>query len=110
MSEALNEHPDQQEGLDKSSTLLDSLVYNVTNHPDHVLLRWVGDSNCEVTQSLTYEILWQQSDKVARLLTSKGVVKGDRVMIAYPFGLEFLTGVSFPLFSRYTTNSSVSHP
>jgi long-subunit acyl-CoA synthetase (AMP-forming) len=76
-----------------SSTLIHVLKHNVSSYPDHVLLRWVNDK-CEVTDSLTYKQLWHRSAATAELLLKNRVKKGERVMIAYPFGLEFLVGVS----------------
>ena len=56
------------------------------------LFRWV-DKKGNVANTLTYKQLWEQSCAVAQLLQTKGIKKGGRVMVAYPFGLEFLAGM-----------------
>lgn len=73
-------------------TLVHALRHNAKHCPNHVLIQWVN-SQCKVESSLTYQELWQQSATVATLLLKNGVKSGDRVMIAYPFGLEFLSGL-----------------
>jgi acyl-CoA synthetase (AMP-forming)/AMP-acid ligase II len=68
-----------------------ALKHNAEHHPDH-LFRWVN-ADCEVSDTLSYHRLWEQAGLVARLLERNEVQKGDRVMIAYPFGFEFLSGL-----------------
>lgn len=77
-------------GLHK--TLVHALQHNATHNPDHVWIEWVN-SQCEVESSITYQELWHQSGLVAALLRKNDVKRGHRVMIAYPFGLEFLSGL-----------------
>lgn len=73
-------------------TIVQALEGNAKHHPAHVLIEWVNNK-CEVESGITYAKLWQQSGPVASLLQQNGVKRGDRVMIAYPFGLEFLSGI-----------------
>lgn len=75
-----------------SETILSVLSCHVNERPDHELFLWV-DEKANVTNSLSYKELWHNSCAVAQLLETKDVKKGDRVMIAYPFGLEFLAGL-----------------
>lgn len=75
-----------------SETILSVLARHVDERADHRLFRWV-DKKANVTNSLSYKELWDKSRAVAQLLEAKDVKKGDRVMIAYPFGLEFLAGL-----------------
>ncbi len=67
----------------------------LTNHylnlPDKEPLKWLDDKG-RIKDSLSYRDIWQQSGAVADKLISKGIQPGDRVMIVYPFGLEFITG------------------
>ena len=73
-------------------TILSVLARHVAKKPDHQLFRWV-DKKGNVSGTLTYKQLWEQSCAVAQLLQTEGIKKGGRVMIAYPFGLEFLAGM-----------------
>jgi acyl-CoA synthetase (AMP-forming)/AMP-acid ligase II len=79
-------------GAIKHKTLIDALQYNAVATPDKVFLRWVN-SKCEVVDSLTYQQLLDRALAVATLLLSRGVKKGDRVMISYPFGLDVVAGI-----------------
>ena len=73
-------------------TFLSTLKEHYKNKPNHNVLSWV-DSKCKVVHRMTYREVWEQSGAVADMLENKGFTKGDRVMIAYPFGLEFLAGM-----------------
>lgn len=73
-------------------TIVSVLARRVKEKSDHQVFRWV-DKKGNVSNSLSYKELWDNSVAVAHLLESKDVQKGDRVMIAYPFGLEFLAGL-----------------
>ena len=73
-------------------TLVDALMNNAKKHPKHVLLRWVNPQ-CEVDETISYEQLWERSGQVAAFLIKNGITQGDRVMIAYPFRLDFLSGL-----------------
>ena len=73
-------------------SILHALQDKLIHSPNDILTRWV-DQNCQVTQSLTCHQLCQRSATVEQLLKDKNIQKGDRVMIAYPFGLEFLSGL-----------------
>lgn len=73
-------------------TIVHALHHHAQTRPDHALLEWVNDQN-QVVDRLNFLQLWHRANTVAGLLESKGVQKGDRVMIAYPPGLEFLAGM-----------------
>lgn len=76
-----------------SATILSVVARRVNEKPEHQLFRWVNKQG-NVSDSLTYKQLWDKSCAVAQLLQAKkGVQKGDRVMIVYPFGLDFLSGL-----------------
>lgn len=87
-----SQQPDPTDELSDNHTLVHALKRNATQSADHVLITWVN-SQCEVESGITYQQLWNQSGLVARLLLENDVKRGDRVMIAYPFGLEFLSGL-----------------
>mmetsp|Transcript_33808 Transcript_33808/g.51862 ORF Transcript_33808/g.51862 Transcript_33808/m.51862 type:complete len:289 (+) Transcript_33808:42-908(+) len=68
-------------------------LYRVkTEHPNHVLFRWL-DKNGKETRTISSKQLWEKSQAVASALKKKNIHKGDRVMIVYPVGLDFLRGV-----------------
>lgn len=75
-----------------ATTLVHALLNNAKKHPKHVLLQWVNPQ-CEVDETITYEQLWERSGQVAAFLLENGIAQGDRVMIAYPFRLDFLSGL-----------------
>jgi acyl-CoA synthetase (AMP-forming)/AMP-acid ligase II len=71
---------------------LGQLRKNVERMPDRVVFTWLGERG-QVAKTLTFGQLWESSGRVADLLVQKkGLQPGDRVMIVYPFGLEFLEG------------------
>ncbi|CAB9502592.1 non-ribosomal peptide synthetase [Seminavis robusta] len=74
------------------STILQALSHRATETPDRVVFIWV-DTVCEEQDKMTFKQLEGQSNAVAVRLLKLGCQKGDRVMIAYPFGLEFLAGM-----------------
>jgi acyl-CoA synthetase (AMP-forming)/AMP-acid ligase II len=73
-------------------TIVSILARHTALRPKHVIFRWV-DKKAQVTSTLTYQELWGKSLAVRTMLLSKGIRRGDRVMISYPFGLEFLAGL-----------------
>ncbi|CAB9504318.1 D-alanine--D-alanyl carrier protein ligase [Seminavis robusta] len=75
-----------------SPTILDALNHHASETPNKVVFAWV-DIKCEEQDKMTFKQLEDQSNTVAARLIKLGCQKGDRVMIAYPFGLEFLAGM-----------------
>ncbi|CAB9507546.1 D-alanine--D-alanyl carrier protein ligase [Seminavis robusta] len=74
------------------STLTDVITYYVKENPNHPVHTWLNGDGKEVNQ-VTYKQLDEASTAVAVMLLKKGCKKGDRVMIAYPFGLEFFAAL-----------------
>ncbi|CAB9497124.1 D-alanine--D-alanyl carrier protein ligase [Seminavis robusta] len=74
------------------STILEALSHHATQTPDKVVFTWVN-SKCVEQNKMTFKQLVDQSNAVAAHLLKLGCQKGDRVMVAYPFGLEFLAGM-----------------
>ncbi|CAB9524433.1 D-alanine--D-alanyl carrier protein ligase (Partial), partial [Seminavis robusta] len=74
------------------STILEALNHHAMEIPDMVVFTWV-DINCEEQNKMTFKELEDKSNAVAARLLKLGCKKGDRVMVAYPFGLEFLAGM-----------------
>ena len=69
------------------------LERNASRCPDQVVLTWL-DRTGSVTDSLTFSTVWQRAGAVADLLVGTHELRpGDRAMIVYPFGLEFLAGL-----------------
>ncbi|CAB9497127.1 D-alanine--D-alanyl carrier protein ligase [Seminavis robusta] len=75
-----------------SSTILEALNHHATQTPDKVVFTWV-DIRCKEQRRMTFKQLEDESNTVAHRLLKLGRKKGDRVMVAYPFGLEFLAGM-----------------
>ncbi|CAB9508018.1 D-alanine--D-alanyl carrier protein ligase [Seminavis robusta] len=74
------------------STILEALNYHALESPEKIVFTWV-DIKCKEQNKITFKQLEDQSNAVAARLLKLGCKKGDRVMIAYPFGLEFLAGM-----------------
>ncbi|CAB9525947.1 D-alanine--D-alanyl carrier protein ligase [Seminavis robusta] len=74
------------------STILEALYHHAAETPDKIVFTWVN-IKCEEQNKMTFKELEDQSNAVAARLIKLGCKKGDRVMVAYPFGLEFLTGM-----------------
>ncbi|CAB9515555.1 D-alanine--D-alanyl carrier protein ligase [Seminavis robusta] len=75
-----------------STTILEALDHHASETPNKLVFTWV-DNKCEEQSKMTFKQLEDQSNAVAARLLKLGCKKGDRVMIAYPFGLEFLAGM-----------------
>ena len=77
---------------DEDASLVAVVRRHARERPDHCVLTW-HDSFGESQDSLTYAELWGLSGAIADLLVKRGAKPGDRVMIAYPFGLSFMPGL-----------------
>lgn len=76
----------------KLPSILHVLQHNAQIHPNKVLVNWINHKG-KVSGSLQCGHLWSRSNAIKDYLLKNGVQKGDRVMIAYPFGLKFLEGL-----------------
>ncbi|CAB9519720.1 D-alanine--D-alanyl carrier protein ligase [Seminavis robusta] len=74
------------------STILEALNHHALATPNRVVFTWVN-IKCEEQNKMTFKQLEDQSNAVAARLLKLGCQKGDRVMVVYPFGLEFLAGM-----------------
>ncbi|CAB9504316.1 D-alanine--D-alanyl carrier protein ligase [Seminavis robusta] len=76
----------------KFSTILEALNHHAVETPDQVVFTWV-DIKCVEENKMTFKQLEDQSNAVSDRLLKLGCQKGDRVMVAYLFGLEFLAAM-----------------
>ncbi|CAB9504320.1 D-alanine--D-alanyl carrier protein ligase [Seminavis robusta] len=74
------------------STILEALAHRALETPEKNVFTWV-DIKCKEQNKLSFKELEDQSNAIAARLLKLGCQKGDRVMISYPFGLEFLAGM-----------------
>ena len=72
------------------NTLIDLLNYRTLDQPEQKTYTFLQDGETE-TDSLTYQILEQQAKAIAANLQSLDA-KGERVLLLYPPGLEFMAG------------------
>jgi acyl-CoA synthetase (AMP-forming)/AMP-acid ligase II len=70
-------------------TIISVLYGHVLTHPDSCILRWVNEKG-DLVDSLTYAELWSKSGQVVALLQRERIEKGDRVMVAFLPGLEYI--------------------
>ncbi|CAB9496888.1 D-alanine--D-alanyl carrier protein ligase [Seminavis robusta] len=82
----------QQQNMEFFTTILEALNCHAAQSPNKVVFTWVG-RQCKEQNKMTFKQLQDQSNAVAAHLIKLGCQKGDRVMVAYPFGLEFLAGM-----------------
>ncbi|CAB9509907.1 D-alanine--D-alanyl carrier protein ligase [Seminavis robusta] len=73
-------------------TILEALAFHAAKTPERIVFTWV-DINCKEQRKMTCQQLEDEANAVAARLLKLGCQKGDRVMVAYPFGLEFLAGM-----------------
>eukprot|EP00978_Attheya_sp_CCMP212_P028707 scaffold99901_cov35-Attheya_sp.AAC.2 len=73
-----------------SSSVLSVFDNHVSNRPDALIYSWL-DEKTNVVKSFTHKQLWTASRNVAyKLVTKHGIKRGDRAMIIYPLGIDFL--------------------
>ena len=86
--------------LEDVATLVDMLAFRAQHSPDKEAFIFEGES-------VSYERLWDEVNRVASFLMSQGVNSGDRVVIIFPNGTEFFSvfygiqragAVSVPIF------------
>ncbi|MFN6570003.1 non-ribosomal peptide synthetase [Dendronalium sp. ChiSLP03b] len=73
----------------KFSTLVDLLRYKALHQPNKIAFRFLQDGETE-TAKLTYQELNLQAQVIASQLQSTGITKGERALLLYPSGLEFI--------------------
>ena len=72
------------------NTLIDLLHYRTLHQPEQTNYTFLQDGETE-TDSFTYQILERQAQAIAANLQSLEA-KGERVLLLYPPGLEFMAG------------------
>lgn len=73
----------------KISTLVELLCYKALHQPNKIAFRFLQDGETE-TARLTYQELNLQAQIIASQLQSTGITKGERALLLYPSGLEFI--------------------
>jgi len=75
--------------LFKYKTLVDVLLEKTHTHPNKVLYTFLSDGEAE-DGGLTYQQLDQKARAIAVLLQQNLVQPGERVLLLYPPGLEYI--------------------
>lgn len=71
-------------------TVLGVILRNCKNHATKTALHWL-DKECEVVRKVSYGELESATRKLAvRILQEWGTKKGERVVLCYPPGLDFI--------------------
>ena len=73
-------------------TIISRIRSHFENTPNRVVLKWFDDKGKQAN-SRTYRELWKKSGSIAAELGKQGIQKGERVMLVFPFGLEFMDGL-----------------
>ncbi|MBT9314810.1 aminotransferase class I/II-fold pyridoxal phosphate-dependent enzyme [Leptothoe spongobia] len=71
------------------SILVDLLKYRATYQPNQIAYTFLQDGEVEST-NLSYQTLDQQAKNIAIHLKQKLIQPGDRVLLLYPSGLDFI--------------------
>jgi acyl carrier protein len=71
------------------ATLIDLLGWRATHQPEREAYTFLGDGEAEES-SVNYRELERQAQYVASRLQSAGVAAGERVLLLYPPGLEYV--------------------
>ena len=89
-SAATNSNMVKTDSNEDQPTILDVVKDHVQNTPDHEVFNWY-DAKGSRTDHYTYATIWEKSGRVAKaLMDHPDIQQGDRVMICFPFGLDFL--------------------
>ncbi len=75
--------------FDSLNTLVDLLRYRAADHPDRLAYTFLVDGERQEAR-LTYGELDQQARTIAARLTADGIAKGERALLLYPSGLEYM--------------------
>ena len=81
---------DLQNSLEKFPTLIELLIYRAQNQPAKKAYTFLRDGEVEEA-SLTYHELDRKARAIAAYLQSSGMAAGDRALLLYPPGLEFIS-------------------
>ncbi|MBD2208739.1 AMP-binding protein [Nostoc linckia FACHB-104] len=84
--------------LQETTSFVDILQHQALRHPNRRALTFLQDGEAE-GQSLTYQALAQQAKSIAANL-QKLVAKGERALLLYPPGLEFISAFFGCLFAQ----------
>jgi len=86
--------------FEKMQTLAEVLTWRGKEYPDQIAVRFL-DSGEEETAYLTYEDLHLRASRIAAKLRET-LKDGDRVMLCYPPGINFVTAFVACLYARVT--------
>jgi amino acid adenylation domain-containing protein len=75
--------------VESTSTILTELENQIAHQPDEIAVTWLHNGETPAG-SLTYRQLAQQARTIASYLLQSGVTPGERVLLVYAEGLEFL--------------------
>ena len=71
-------------------TILEQILQNCRENGDRPVYNWINDK-CDVERVVTYRELGQRSREIAEeLLLSLQVRRGERVILCYPPGLDYI--------------------
>eukprot|EP01060_Flectonema_neradi_P009969 TRINITY_DN1711_c0_g1_i4.p1 TRINITY_DN1711_c0_g1~~TRINITY_DN1711_c0_g1_i4.p1 ORF type:complete len:288 (+),score=42.89 TRINITY_DN1711_c0_g1_i4:44-865(+) len=76
-----------------TKSFFDSFTDSLTNQPDSQIFTLVGSDGCDVC-SLTYRSLYLRAQRIGKELTaSHGLKQGDKVVLFYPPGMDFVSAL-----------------
>src|SRR5262245_55839129 len=81
--------PSPSEGMGR--TVVARLLMRAEETPERLAYTWLADGETEA-ETLTWGALRARAGEVARGLSASGVAPGERALLLFPPGLEFLVG------------------
>ncbi len=70
-------------------TICDILKFRAENTPDHVAFIFLKDGETD-EETITYRQLYEQAWKITHAIRSRGIQSGERALLLFPPGLEFV--------------------
>ena len=92
--------PSSRRAMD--GTIMKEILRHCNDNSDRPVYSWIGDK-CEVERSVTYRELSERTQEIAEgLLQSLQIRRGERVILCYPPGLDFILSLIACLRAGFT--------
>lgn len=90
----------REEAMD--GTVMKEILRHCNDNSDRPVYNWIGDK-CEVERSVTYREFSERTQEIAEgLLLSLQIRRGERVILCYPPGLDFILSLIACLRAGFT--------
>lgn len=87
--------------------IMKEILRHCNDNSDRPVYNWIGDK-CEVERSVTYRELSERTQEIAEgLLLSLQIRRGERVILCYPPGLDFILSLVACLRAGFTAGEHI---